>query len=603
LPPRALAIIALAVVSACAHAGERPVARPGPDLLVGSGETVTLSAKGSEGVRGKRLRYRWQQAGGPKITIGRRAASRRDLKLTLTDAGVYLLSLTVTEGRLESDPETVRLEVPLNPGTGQGDRRPVAVIRQNCSTVTAGENIVLDGSGSSDADGDKLEYRWSKAAGPAGDVADSRSAATEIWALAEGEYVIELMVHDGLLPSRPAEVRVRAASKPKARVVRRREGLLEKQVPLDLTGANLQTAVELFPSRVGLALTVDPGLMPPERMKDVPVSLRSEKLSVRKLCDWIGRLVGASYVVRDDRAVLLTRGYGWFHKEKLAAESYPLDGLKTYDDAREVASASRDLVKAALFARPDASVSLDAKARVLTAILPVSAQERMRSFFSLLRAPRSAVLGAPEADEFPEKLLAAEVVCRFEKQPLGEILAELSEQTGVSLGFDVSDLPGAKIPTIGLALGTTSLERAIETITARTPFAGYLREAPSGVWFYCKAPPLETSEHLWTGSIIAAYDLRNIIRKRKLGGRVVEHLVRQRIWPETWRDPSTSICFNVATGRLVAANAPCVQAEVGHFLSFLEAVGYKRFAAGTLDRPAAEVVPAPERSGESTDEK
>ena len=587
-------LTATAVLAAfSAVAAERPVAVPGPDMRVGAGEKVVLSAAGSKGA-GRALRYQWRQASGPRLKLGRRELARRDLEITPGEPGIYLFSLAVREGRLRSDPVTVRVEVPSRPSTGRGDRRPFALARDFGGVVRVGQKVALDATGSSDPDGDDLDYRWQKISGPPGEVADPAAARTEMWALGEGEYVMELTVHDGLLPSRPAVLRIQAVRKSVLPLRASRGDPLAKHVKIDLSGADLQRAVDLLPARTGVTLRVDPKLMPPSRLRTVPVSVTSEDLSVRKLCDWIARQAGAKYVVQPGGAVWLTRNYHWIHKEKLAAETYPIEQLTSSEGGGELLRSAKDLVKAALFARPDASMSLDVKKGALTAILPESAQRRARAFFSLLRTPRAAVLGAPPHSELPAKLIRSEVVCRFERTPLDGILRELSEQTGVSFGYDRAELPGRRVPIMDLALGRTSLERALDVIVSRTPFTGYLGEAPSGVWFHVGRAPLETSEHLWTAGVVSAYDLTYIVEKRHVSGPVIEHLVRQRIRPETWRDPAASITYNRATKRLIVANAACVHSEIAHFLEFVQAVGYKRFAsggAGTADAPSAEVVP------------
>ncbi len=569
---------ALALCCVTSWARELPEARPGPDLRVGADETIDLSARASTGVSDRSLRYRWRQAAGPRVGLSRRQSQQRDISFKAIEAGDYVFSLTVLDGRLRSDPTMVKVQVPENKRTGKGNRRPVASGKASQVTVDVGERVDLDGAGSRDPDGDELKYRWTKLSGPPGNPADPASAQTELWPLGTGKYVFELVVHDGLLPSIPARVMVIAVAAEAP--VRRAAPTdpMDKPVQLVLEGANLQRAVELFPSRIGITIRVDHRFMSPKRLRTVPVSFRADKLPARKLCDWLARFAGARYVPEDGGAVWLTRGYDWLRKEELTAQSYRIEGLKWSDNGSELRAAVRDIVKAALFARPESSISIDKDKGVLTAIVPASAQKRIRALFALLRTPRASVPGAPTVEKFPAKLLGAQVSCRFDSAPLDKILKQLSDQTGVSFAYVAAKLPSGRTPTIKLALGKTSLKAAVETIVARTGFRGYLAEPPSAIWFYTGTRPLETSEHLWTASIVSAYDLSGMMKRRSLAPGVILHLIRSRIQPATWKDPSTSISYNRPTKRLVVATAPAVHAEIGTFLQFLDKVGYKHFA-------------------------
>jgi hypothetical protein len=67
-------------------------------------------------------------------------------------------------------------------------------------TVQVGSPVQLDGSGSSDPDGDTLRYTWRFISRPAGSrarLSDQRSAKPTFTPDKEGEYVLELTVDDG----------------------------------------------------------------------------------------------------------------------------------------------------------------------------------------------------------------------------------------------------------------------------------------------------------------------------------------------------------------------------------------------------------------------
>lgn len=65
--------------------------------------------------------------------------------------------------------------------------------------VNTGTIVALDGSGSSDADGDELSYAWSIVQKPAGSTAELSAATTATPAFTadkEGSYVVELIITD-----------------------------------------------------------------------------------------------------------------------------------------------------------------------------------------------------------------------------------------------------------------------------------------------------------------------------------------------------------------------------------------------------------------------
>ncbi|MDH3979980.1 MAG: hypothetical protein OEU91_05650 [Gammaproteobacteria bacterium] len=81
--------------------------------------------------------------------------------------------------------------------------------------IIAGDVVILDGSGSSDADGHNLTYLWSFVSVPAGSTAEFDDATSETPAFTAdlvGTYVVELVVSDGPLDSLPDEVTVIAVA-------------------------------------------------------------------------------------------------------------------------------------------------------------------------------------------------------------------------------------------------------------------------------------------------------------------------------------------------------------------------------------------------------
>src|SRR5262249_281373 len=125
--------------------------------LNNAGKEIKLSARGSIDPQGGALTYKWKQKSGTPVDIP--ADAGEILTVVPPEPGTYTFELIVVAGGSESQPAEVSFSVQVP------NRPPTAVIAE-IAPCEIGERIVLDGSGSSDPDGDKLEYRWTKVSGP-----------------------------------------------------------------------------------------------------------------------------------------------------------------------------------------------------------------------------------------------------------------------------------------------------------------------------------------------------------------------------------------------------------------------------------------------------
>jgi hypothetical protein len=174
----------------------RPVADAGPDQDVALGQTVVLDGSGSTDVDGDPLTYSWAlvsvPAGSAAALLAPTSVTPR---FTADVPGDYVAQLVVNDGSADSDPDTVVVS------TANG--RPVADAGPD-RTVAIHEVVVLNGSGSSDPDGDPLAFAWTFVATPAGSTAallDPGAAITSFVADRPGDYVVQLVVDDGRLDS------------------------------------------------------------------------------------------------------------------------------------------------------------------------------------------------------------------------------------------------------------------------------------------------------------------------------------------------------------------------------------------------------------------
>lgn len=187
----------------------RPVADAGPDQTARVGETVRLDGSGSSDVDGNPLTYRWLLA---SVPAGSAAAlddaASASPSFVVDRPGTYVAQLVVNDGQADSDADTVLVST-LNSA-------PVANAGP-AQSVHWSSNVLLDGSASSDADGNPLTYAWSMLSRPDGSQASLLDAGTTTPSFRSdrpGVYVVQLIVNDGVADSAPATVAITATNQP-----------------------------------------------------------------------------------------------------------------------------------------------------------------------------------------------------------------------------------------------------------------------------------------------------------------------------------------------------------------------------------------------------
>jgi hypothetical protein len=173
-----------------------PVANAGPDQSVFVDDTVLLDGSGSSDVDGDPLTYSWSLTttpGGSGATLSSPIAEAPTFVVDLP--GTYVAQLIVNDGTVNSAADTVSITT--------DNSAPVANAGLD-QTVALNDTVLLDGSGSSDADGDTLTYSWSFSSKPAASSAafSSPTAVNPTFvADAAGSYVVQLIVNDGTVNS------------------------------------------------------------------------------------------------------------------------------------------------------------------------------------------------------------------------------------------------------------------------------------------------------------------------------------------------------------------------------------------------------------------
>jgi hypothetical protein len=206
-----------------------PVARAGADQSATVGELVRLDGAASSDVDGDVLRFAWTVISRPAGSFAT-PASPTDVAPTvrIDRAGTYRLRLAVSDGLLSSAPDDVEIST--------RNTAPVANAGADAAAAV-GETVAIDGSGSSDLDGDVLTYAWTLTSAPAGSLAaiDTPTAVAPHFTLDRaGTYVAQLIVNDGTVASAADTVVVTTRnSAPVARAGADRAAVAGQRVPLD----------------------------------------------------------------------------------------------------------------------------------------------------------------------------------------------------------------------------------------------------------------------------------------------------------------------------------------------------------------------------------
>ncbi len=185
----------------------RPVANAGPDQSVHKGDTVSLDGTASSDADGDPLTFSWSLSSRPPGSAASLSNSTSASPTFTADLrGTYLAQLVVNDGTIDSAPDSVMVEAVNRPPVADAGADQAAVV---------GGTVTLDGSGSSDPDGDSLSYDWALLTVPPGSLAvltNPTSANPSFVPDVPGTYVVQLVVNDGLADSAPDSTNVVATA-------------------------------------------------------------------------------------------------------------------------------------------------------------------------------------------------------------------------------------------------------------------------------------------------------------------------------------------------------------------------------------------------------
>ncbi len=183
---------------------DAPVADAGGDAIVVEGALVTLDGSASSDPDGDALSFAWLQIGGPAVVLDDPTSPAPQFVAPAT-GGQLEFSLVVDDGTDASAADFVSVVV-----TDVSNAPPVAVAGID-RDAAPGVDVTLDGSASSDPNGDALSFEWTQLSGPTIAFDDPTATApvlTSPIVLVDEVIVLRLIVSDGVFASAPDDVTI-----------------------------------------------------------------------------------------------------------------------------------------------------------------------------------------------------------------------------------------------------------------------------------------------------------------------------------------------------------------------------------------------------------
>ena len=193
-----------------------PVSNAGNDQSTQTGSVIVLDGSGSSDTNKDPLLYGWSfitVPAGSQATLSDPTVAMPTF--TADIAGNYVVELVVNDGQLNSMADRVSITVKNAPVVNVA---PVANAGIDQAVVTNVDTVTLNGSDSTDADGDNLTFSWTFTAKPAGSavtLSDPKVVNPNFIADVDGDYVLQLIVNDGKVDSKPKTVKITATAKVK----------------------------------------------------------------------------------------------------------------------------------------------------------------------------------------------------------------------------------------------------------------------------------------------------------------------------------------------------------------------------------------------------
>jgi PKD domain len=223
-----------------------PVANAGPNqTITATGTLVHLDGTQSYDLAGLAITYQWSfvsKPAGSHATLTGPATAKPSF--TADVLGDYSIQLVVTDSLgTASSPSSVQVSF--------NDVAPIANAGSNQSALV-GVAVTLNGSKSTDTDGEPLSYKWSLVSTPSGSKAAISNPTAQTASFVPdlpGTFVVQLIVNDGFLNSLPATAEIAVVSQQTSLIaqIEERQGVIAT-LPNDafkFTGARALISLEL----------------------------------------------------------------------------------------------------------------------------------------------------------------------------------------------------------------------------------------------------------------------------------------------------------------------------------------------------------------------
>lgn len=170
-----------------------PVANAGPDQQTGEETLVTLDATGSKDPGNQPLTYSWDQLRGPTVTLSDPTAAQPTFTAPeLLSNTALAFRVTVSNGT-QTSVDAVVIKIRANDDAPTADAGPDQTVDENTL-------VTLDGTASTDPEGQPLTYRWKQVGGPPVNLSDRNIAEPSFTApdlVANTDLTFRLVVSDG----------------------------------------------------------------------------------------------------------------------------------------------------------------------------------------------------------------------------------------------------------------------------------------------------------------------------------------------------------------------------------------------------------------------
>ncbi|MFZ1862999.1 MAG: PKD domain-containing protein [Polyangiales bacterium] len=226
------------------------------------GTVVHLDGSASYDLDGDPISYSWTLSGPAGSSATLQGATTATPSFVPDVYGDFVATLVVTDSGGLTGTDEVLVSFDNVP--------PVADATAHPQAVRVGEMVLLDGSGSTDANGDSLTYEWSVVLAPAGSVATLDDPTAQMPTFTPdiaGTYQMDLIVSDGIANSEVASVTV-VATTAEGELVEALEAAIDVVNGLDPTTFKNKSLQKNMAKHIGQALAhVDNGKLNAARDK------------------------------------------------------------------------------------------------------------------------------------------------------------------------------------------------------------------------------------------------------------------------------------------------------------------------------------------------